>query len=1229
MQATEETLYNQPILHKIFAVASVGMLISIVWMIAADHYRPWKRAQRDFHRIEDRKLKAVAQEKLAEQKSKSQTRIDEINALIKQAEADSVRRSSDLRRVNQDLNRLGGRVERLNTDHQFKKTELDGLRTLYDGMIQRGEQAEAQSFLETKVAAAERQVGELARELEAARAEKLAKDQEKEALLGGVDDLVKERERLTREVDRVERLIAQKESEYFGVFAWLRSLPGLDMAASPTKIHQISLPDLTINYNFKEVPRYDRCATCHQGIDRPGYQTDADGEPLPSVFAAHPWLEHGATVLDPKGNPTTAGLYLDPNGPHPINDFGCTICHAGQGSGTDFSFASHAPNSLDQADQWRKAHGWAEVEHWDFPMLPSRFVESSCVKCHQQVTDIPEAPKLQAGYKRVVEYGCFGCHTIGGEGSFGPDLTDERQVGPSLAHIGAKVSDDWLFKWIKDPSGYRPDTKMPRFYGLSNNEAPEDQAKSDAEIHAITAYLLAKSGAPADFVEPPDETDEERGKELFLSKGCMACHQHRPYKTTGEDSEIAARDLKAINPDYELDPDDTYDPEVFPEAAREYAKADFGPNLSNIAAKFQTPEQGLKWLTNWIMAPEKHHPESLMPNLQLSLEDSADIAAWLLSVPGQWPVNVEAPPTDAKEVREAVDELVGLYVSKGGYRKDGKPVAVPLAEVDSFVAGLAEPEKLQFLGEKTIGRLGCFGCHDIPGFENAKPIGIALSDWGAKSPGQLEFGHVREYLKEKDRAKAAEGGAEDAPTDGVDPYFRDELERETRIGFLHQKLHRPRSFDYLKQSDLYKSWDDRLRMPQFPWADDPKAVEEVMTFILGLTNERVNARYVARNHYSPAKIARAEGAKLLERYNCAGCHVMEMPEFEIAKGTKTEEALTNFQANLRTSYTARGTDFLPHHFPGVEYDPEKKLDGDIEEALGVGPDDGAPVTIKGMIVDAFDEEISVQLWEPVTIRGYAFNIGDNLTIDRTKVKERPAKGGDFGWLYALHQGDETGDPLDSFWNRLPPPLIREGEKVQTPWLAKFLEDPRAIRPAVQLRMPKYHYGTKAGGARETDILANYFAAVDGAEFPYQTIPNQQQGFLAAQERAHPGRLDAAWSVMAHQGSPCLQCHAIGASTPDGGEEAVNGPDLRVVAERFRPEYLELWLANPRRLLPYTAMPQNVVPRGVSQIETPESFEDQPLELLHALRDALLNYGAVLEKQLSAEKTESDGAEPAG
>ncbi len=58
----------------------------------------------------------------------------------------------------------------------------------------------------------------------------------------------------------------------------------------------------------------------------------------PRYFASHPFLTTGATATDIKGRVVTAGLYLDGNGPHPINSFGCTICHGGQGSGYRFHF---------------------------------------------------------------------------------------------------------------------------------------------------------------------------------------------------------------------------------------------------------------------------------------------------------------------------------------------------------------------------------------------------------------------------------------------------------------------------------------------------------------------------------------------------------------------------------------------------------------------------------------------------------------------------------------------------------------------------------------------------------------------------------------------------------------------------------------------------------------------------------------------------------------------------
>src|SRR5262249_17494581 len=190
------------------------------------------------------------------------------------------------------------------------------------------------------------------------------------------------------------------------------------------------------------------------------------------------------------------------------------------------------------------------------------------------------------------------------------------------------------------------------------------------------------------------KTDPAKGKELFLQKGCMACHQHRPY----EPVEIQPVDKDMANPAYKPDAALTYDPKNFPVAVRGDAMANFGPNLSNIAAKFQSKPQGLKWLANWIAAPEKYHPKSLMPNLQLSFEDASDIASWIISVPGEWPVKVDVPGYETKEVKSAVDELITLYLTKSGNFKhaDGKVEAVALSAIDGYVKRLGASEKLMY-----------------------------------------------------------------------------------------------------------------------------------------------------------------------------------------------------------------------------------------------------------------------------------------------------------------------------------------------------------------------------------------------------------------------------------------------------------------------------------------------------------------------------------------------------
>ncbi len=74
-----------------------------------------------------------------------------------------------------------------------------------------------------------------------------------------------------------------------------------------------------------------------------------------------------------------------------------------------------------------------------------------------------------------------------------------------------------------------------------------------------------------------------------------------------------------------------------------------------------------------------------------------------------------------------------------------------------------------------------------------------------------------------------------------------------------------------------------------------------------------------------------------------------------------------------------------------------------------------------------------------------------------------------------------------------------------------------------------------------------------------------------EEQSFPRRLDDA-KVFAQ--TICLVCHRLGDFKPTRPDQA---PDLADVYHRLRPEFLRHWIANPKRLLPYTGMPENQLP----------------------------------------------------
>ena len=120
------------------------MLLSTVWMVMADHLRPWKQVQREFQAIERDKLKASEKEKQEEHNTKYKDQLDGINAKIEAADASADEQAGQIRGSTRDQ-QLDGAAERLDIERRFKKTELDSKRSLYDGMIDRAEEREARS----------------------------------------------------------------------------------------------------------------------------------------------------------------------------------------------------------------------------------------------------------------------------------------------------------------------------------------------------------------------------------------------------------------------------------------------------------------------------------------------------------------------------------------------------------------------------------------------------------------------------------------------------------------------------------------------------------------------------------------------------------------------------------------------------------------------------------------------------------------------------------------------------------------------------------------------------------------------------------------------------------------------------------------------------------------------------------------------------------------------------
>ncbi len=569
----------------------------------------------------------------------------------------------------------------------------------------------------------------------------------------------------------------------------------------------------------------DRCATCHFSADRAGYEQSAqeifevegDGENPVVHRLEHSSVKVGSESITIDGFDAEPDEYtLEENGTltftdvdvfgevdisydtsyrsvlqthphrdvllamHPVDRFGCTPCHGGQG----------------QALTAKSAHALTHAEYWLSPVLgldehtgrtseeTKGYMESNCRRCHDGVmmldygvdtdTDAPVdyAPNLTKGLAVFEDLGCHGCHAVEGYSA----IENIAKVGPSLAKVGSKVKDTaWLENWIKKPEAYLPNAIMPNFFpadgmsqvvylknggtrtGVVTKTANGILIKTDDgteypypdgsvvrivdEVKSIAAYLATMNDTNLDESSANYSQSESAitaGEETVKTVGCLTCH------------------------------------------AVDGLGSDFGPALDSVGAKV-TPN----YLRQWISDPKAYDPDTSMPSLRLSNRELNNVVAYLMSLQ-------KATPNSASE---------------------------SIGEVD--------PKE----GEALVRTYGCFGCHEIPGFENESKVGADLGEFGAKLADELDFG------------------------DTVDV-------EHSWTGWTIGKITDPRR---------YQTRRIVSRMPVFQ-IDDEEA-KALAVLLKSFQPEKYPLSYI---HNRTEKLNRIDaGRRLVKKYNCSGCHEIE------------------------------------------------------------------------------------------------------------------------------------------------------------------------------------------------------------------------------------------------------------------------------------------------------------------------------------------------------------------
>ncbi|MCQ4575386.1 MAG: c-type cytochrome [Candidatus Brocadiales bacterium] len=437
---------------KLYVFSVLFLVVSTLWAVYDEVVgrRPWKTYQKQFLTLADKKSTKDLEEAQAVLTSDEYNQLNQEYRKVLKAFEDDPERQAKVKEL------------------QDKDTEINEL--LHELQLHRGEYQSIVYVMEKLPAGDKKSKLLLEAQVQEPYIErinaKMAANQVRKK------ELRKELAGMAREKDALQEKLQKYQSRIASIQRFREAL----------KKERVNIKQVVND----ELGMVDRCHSCHAGVNRKGF------DDVPQPFRSHPMV----VTLPPLGPGLSERGIMNV---HPVETFGCTSCHRGQGYATAVAY---------------KAHG--ELEYWNYPMLRGKYTQAACFKCHDYEVDVPGAEMLSLGRKLFHEVGCIGCHSV----SALKRENATRFIGPRLDQLNVKVFAGWVDGWLDNPREFRGDTRMPRFF---LNE--EERLNIASYLWQITEE--SPSGGPLEI----DEDDEdygnmvEEGQASFETKGCLGCHR--------------------------------------------------------------------------------------------------------------------------------------------------------------------------------------------------------------------------------------------------------------------------------------------------------------------------------------------------------------------------------------------------------------------------------------------------------------------------------------------------------------------------------------------------------------------------------------------------------------------------------------------------------------------------------------------------------------------------------